>query len=161
MELYDRDRNGELFEVDSTIFADSLSYTTPGGKIVYGGGGIMPDVFIPYDTSGYSSYYRKIAYSRVLTEFTIDYLKKNRKSLTSKGLSNFNSQFSVNDMLFNSFVKFAKTKEITGSNSDILASKQRIKERIKEEIASGIWDESGREFIISQTNNDLKVVLEN
>jgi len=58
-------------------------------------------------------------------------------------------------------VKFAKTKEITGSNSDILASKQRIKERIKEEIASGIWDEAGREFIISQTNNDLKVVLEN
>lgn len=161
MELYDRDRNGELFEVDSTIFADSLSYTTPGGKIVYGGGGIMPDVFIPYDTSGYSSYYRKIAYSRVLTEFTIDYLKKNRKNLTSKGLGNFNAQFSVNDMLFNSFVKFAKTKEITGSNSDILASKQRIKERIKEEIASGIWDEAGREFIISQTNNDLKVVLEN
>ena len=161
MELYDRDKNGELFEVDSTIFVDSLRYTTEGGKIVYGGGGIMPDIFIPYDTVGYSTYFRKIAYSRVLTEFSIDYLKKNRKSLTSQGLENFNKNFVISNALFNSFVQFAQGKDISGTASELSASKIRLKQRLKEEIASGIWDEEGREFIISQTNNDLKVALEN
>ncbi len=161
MELYDRDRNGELFEIDSSIFVDSLKYITEGGKVVYGGGGIMPDVFIPYDTSGYSSYYRKIAYSRVLTEFAIDYLKDNRKDLTSKGLKNFYANFSISDRLFNSFVAFAKARDLTSNNSEIVASKIRLKQRLKQEIASGIWDEFGREYIISKTNNDLKVVLAN
>ncbi len=159
MELYDRDRNGELFEVDSTIFVDSLRYETEQGKIVYGGGGIMPDIFIPYDTSGYSSFYRKVAYSRVLTEFAIDYLKNNRKTLTAKGLEKYNEQFVINESLFSSFVAFAKKREITGNARDINTSKERIKQRLKEEIASGIWDEAGREYILSQTNNDLKVVL--
>lgn len=159
MELYDRDRNGELFEVDSSLFADSLKYVTEGGKTVYGGGGIMPDIFIPYDTAGFSSYYRKVAYSRVLTEFSIDYLKLHRKNLTSKGLENFKENFVVTESFFNSFVKFANGKEIIGSQADISASKTRIKQRLREEIASGIWDEAGREYINSDADNDVKVIL--
>ncbi len=161
MELYDRDRNGELFEVDSTIFVDSLRFETEGGKTVYGGGGIMPDVFIPYDTSGYSSYYRKVAYSRVFTEFSINYLKRNRKELTTKGLENYKNHFVVNESLFAAFVSFASKREISGTPQEIAVSKERIKQRLRQEIASGIWDESGREFILSQTNNDLKIVLKN
>ena len=56
-ELLSRYQHGELLSQDSIKFADSLRYTTPGGKIVYGGGGIMPDVFVPLDTAGTSDYY--------------------------------------------------------------------------------------------------------
>ena len=161
MELYDRDRNGELFKVDSSVFADSLKFITEGGKAVYGGGGIMPDYFIPFDTIGYSSFYRKIAYSRILTEFSIEYLSTHRRALSSKSLNHFLKNFKVTDAMYSDFVKFAKTRKINGSSQDIIKSKSRIKNRIKEEIASGIWDEEGREYINSRNNNDLKVVLEN
>ena len=140
---------------------DSLKFTTPKGKVVYGGGGISPDIFIPFDTAGYSSFYRKIAYSRVLTEFSINYLSENRKKLSDKSLNHYLKNFTVNDQLFNRFLAFAQSKKINGSSKDISTSKQRLRARIKEEIASGIWDEEGREYINSRTNNDLKIVLEN
>ncbi|MDA9261778.1 S41 family peptidase [Flavobacteriales bacterium] len=160
MEMYDREKSGELFALDSSVFVDSLKYTTPKGKIVYGGGGISPNVFIPFDTVGYSSYYRKIAYSRVLTEFSINYLSVHRKKLSDKSLNHYLKNFKVTDQLFNSFVAFAETKKIKGSSKDLSTSKLRLKSRIKEEIASGIWDEEGREYINSRTNKDLKVVLD-
>ena len=161
MELYDRDKNGELFALDSTVFVDSLKFTTPGGKVVYGGGGITPDVFIPYDTTGYSSFYRKVAYSRVITEFTINYLKTNRIRLTDKSLNHFLKKFVVTDRMYNDFIAFAKTRKVNGNPSDISKSKIRLSNRIKEEIASGIWDEEGREYVNSRNNNDLDVVLKN
>lgn len=159
MELYQRDRNGELFALDSSVFVDSLKYLTPKGKSVYGGGGITPDVFIPYDTSGYSSFYRKVAYSRVLTEFSMKYLSLHRARLTRESLNHFLKTFVVTDKLYTDFIAFAKTKNITGNLQDIAQSKKRLCQRIKEEIASGIWDEEGREYINSRSNNDLKVVL--
>jgi len=159
MELYDRDKNGELFEIDSTVFADSLKFITEGGKTVYGGGGIMPDVFIPYDTAGYSSFYRKIAYSRILTEYSIKYLSVHRRTLASKGLEHFYDNFNVNSVMFQDFLNFAKLRKVEGSYNDIQKSKSRIVQRIKEELASGIWDEEGREYVNSRHNNDIKEVL--
>jgi carboxyl-terminal processing protease len=161
MELYDRDRNGELFEVDSSVFIDSLKYITEGGKAVYGGGGIMPDIFIPFDTVGYSMYYRKIAYSRILTEYSIKYLAAHRNTLAKKSLNHYMQNFNISNEMFSEFVAFAKERGVTGTSSEINNSKKRLFERIKEEIASGIWDEEGREYIISRSNNDLKVLLEN
>lgn len=161
MELYDRDRNGEFFQLDSSVFVDSLKYETEGGKVVYGGGGIMPDVFIPYDTVGYSRFYRKIAYSRILTEFSIKYLSKHRRAISSKSLNYFLKNFVVTNELYKEFVSFAKEREVTGTATDIEKSKQRLSQRIKEEIASGIWDEEGREYINSRNNTDIEVVLEN
>lgn len=160
MEMYDRQQSGELFALDSSVFVDSLKFTTPKGKVVYGGGGISPDIFIPFDTAGYSPFYRKIAYSRVLTEFSINYLSNNRKRLSDKSLNHYLKNFKVTDVLFNKFLAFAKSKKITGTSNDIATSKQRLRARIKEEIASGIWDEDGREYVNSRTNNDLKKLME-
>jgi len=67
----------------------------------------------------------------------------------------------VTDNIYFYFVAFAKTKDITGSPSDIAKSKTRLSNRIKEEIASGIWDEEGREYVNSRNDNDLDVVLKN
>jgi hypothetical protein len=63
--------------------------------------------------------------------------------------------------MYNDFIAFAKTRKVNGNPSDISKSKIRLSNRIKEEIASGIWDEEGREYVNSRNNNDLDVVLKN
>ena len=74
--------NGEMESSDSIKFADSLKYTTPGGKVVYGGGGIMPDIFVPLDTTGISDYYIEIRNKGLLYRFALDYSDANRKELS-------------------------------------------------------------------------------
>lgn len=159
MELYDRDKNGELFHLDSSIYVDSLKYLTPAGKAVYGGGGITPDVFIPYDTSGYTMLFRKIAYTRAFSEFTLHYLDKHRSELKKMSLNDFTKNFSISEKMYNDFLVYSKTKDISYTSAEFEASKSRIKQRLKEEIASGIWDDEGRIYVHSRNDNDVQVVL--
>ena len=159
MELYDREKNGELFALDSSVFVDSLKFITPGGKAVYGGGGITPDIFIPYDTSGYTTLYRKIAYSRLISEYSIHYLDNNRAKLSSKSLNYFTKNFKVTDEIYSELLKMATTEKITFTKSEKIKSKKRISQRLKEEIASGIWDDEGRFYVNSKINRDLIKIL--
>ena len=69
-DIYHRVEEGELEYADSTHFDSSLKYVTPGGKIVYGGGGIMPDIFVPVDTSGYSKYYKKLTKKGLIYKYS-------------------------------------------------------------------------------------------
>lgn len=80
-ELNDRLEKGEFVSIDSLTFPDSLMYTTPKGRKVYGGGGIMPDVFVPFDTTRLSPYYVELSRKNIFNQFIADYLQKNRKSL--------------------------------------------------------------------------------
>ena len=159
MELYDRDKNGGLFELDSSIYVDSLKFLTPEGKAVYGGGGITPDVFIPYDTSGYTTLYRKIAYTQMFSEFTLSFLDRNRGVIQRKSLNHYLKTFSITDKVYKDFLSFATTKDITYSVGEASASERRIKQRLKEDIASGIWDDEGRLYIHSRSDSDVLEVL--
>lgn len=159
MELYDRDKNGELFHLDSSIYVDSLKYLTPAGKAVYGGGGITPDVFIPYDTSGYTLLYRKIAYSTIFSEFTLRYLDKNRNVLNKQSLNDFTKSFEVDAKTYNDFMVYVKSQEISFTPAESEASKNRIKQRLKQEVASGIWDDEGRIYVHSRNDNDIQIIL--
>lgn len=84
-ELLSRYQHGELLSQDSIKFADSLRYTTPGGKIVYGGGGIMPDVFVPLDTAGISDYYSEANGKGLINQFAYDYLDLHRRNYRVQG----------------------------------------------------------------------------
>lgn len=159
MELYDRDQNGELFELDSSIYVDSLKYTTPGGKEVYGGGGITPDVFIPYDTTGFSDFYRGLSYSTVFSEFSIQYLDANRKKWASGSLNSFVKNFTVTDKLFQELLAYAKERNVKFTDSEAQHSKERIKDRLKAEIASNIWDDEGRYYVNSRFDTDIQTIL--
>lgn len=77
----DRYESGELLNKDSIHFADSLKFKTPKGKVVYGGGGIMPDVFVPLDTMGRSKYLNEIYYNGIITDFCFEYADKHRAEL--------------------------------------------------------------------------------
>ncbi len=159
MELYDRDQNGELFELDSSMYVDSLKFLTPGGKAVYGGGGITPDVFIPYDTTGFSTFYRALSYSRIFSEYSIKYLDQNRSKWAKGSLNDFLKNFTVSEGLYSSFIAYAKSKDVKASPSEINHSKERIKQRLKESIASNIWDDEGRLYINTRYDKDVKAVL--
>ena len=95
--FYKRFTDGEMMSADSTHFPDSLKYKTLINKrTVYGGGGIMPDVFVAIDTSYNSAYFRKLAGKNILNSFALEYFDKNRTSLTGsyKTFDDFNRKFS-------------------------------------------------------------------
>ncbi len=80
--------HGEFEKKDSIHFNDSLKYTTPGGNTVYGGGGIMPDVFIPVDTSGYSNYFRDLRRNGIIYQYAFSFVDQYREQM--QGLKTHN-----------------------------------------------------------------------
>ena len=82
-DIWNRYRNNEFFSADSIHFADSLKRTTPGGKVVYGGGGIMPDVFVPADTTDVTKYFVEVAGRNILYRYTIEYADRHREALNA------------------------------------------------------------------------------
>jgi len=159
-DIMNRYENGELQELDSVVFENAEKFTTPGGRTVYGGGGIMPDLFIPIDTSGSSLYLSSLAYSAAYRDFCFDYVDKNRNKLKYKDAKAFNNQFSISENMFNEFVEYANTEH--GVEQDLFgikASKNRIKNQLKSEIATYMWDEEARFFISIPFDNDIQIAI--
>ena len=140
-EEYKRLENGELFSADSIKFADSLKFTTPGGKTVYGGGGIMPDVFIPIDTTERSSYLSKIVNSGLLSSFAFMYADKNRANLLKYGSpEQFVKNFSLNETVFNEFLSFLETKGVQKEANGIRKSGNLLKNQLAALIGRAIYN---------------------
>jgi len=107
-----RSKHGEFLTADSIKFPDSLKYQTAKGRTVYGGGGIMPDIFIPMDTTKYSSLFMEMYRKGVFNSFTMDYMEENRESLKAKypTIEDFKNNFNVSDALWKELMEYA-TKE--------------------------------------------------
>lgn len=134
--------NGEFYSKDSIQFPDSLLYKTlEKGRTVYGGGGIMPDIFVPYDTTSYTPYYGKLVRSGILNQFVLSYTDKNRASLQKKypTFEEFNDKFSVNDNMLEQLTVFAEKEKLERNESDLETSKGEIGTMIKALIARDLW----------------------
>ena len=143
-EYYHRFTDGELESSDSIKFADSLKFKTPGGKTVYGGGGIMPDVFIPLEKDLKLKYYNEAVNKGILYQFAFDYTDANRKSLKRFGsFEAFDRNFSVDQSVFASFVAYAAKNEVKGDRDLISAARPRIENLLKAYIARNIYDDKG------------------
>lgn len=143
-EELERFTHGELQNADSIKFADSLKYTTPGGKIVYGGGGIMPDEFVPIDTNGRSMYLNEVTYSGLLNQFSFDYADRNRSKLkTYNSFEKFNKSFAIDESILNEFIAFAEKNKVKRKEADIKKSTPILKVQLKALIARNIWNASG------------------
>lgn len=141
-DLSERVDNGELYAIDSTMFVDSLKFVTPKGKIVYGGGGIMPDVFVPYDSTGGSWYYTRLQISPVFSAFAFDFV--GNKRTTWKNAEDFNRSFQVTESLLAKFTAYAEAEHsIKKDRQGFITSKTLIKRAIKSEIARQLWLEEG------------------
>jgi carboxyl-terminal processing protease len=163
-EYYDdqnqRYTNGELYAPDSTLMVDSLKYKTPMGKIVYGGGGIMPDVFVPLDTSGSSWYLTELRYSPAFQNFAFDFVSNKRTKWN--GPKEFVNQFTVTDELLKQFTNYAeKALKIKFNPKEFAVSRSRIKEILKAEIARQLWTEAGYYQVMNATDNEVLKALKN
>jgi carboxyl-terminal processing protease len=160
-DLADRMAHGELESADSIHFADSLKYITPGGKTVYGGGGIMPDVFVPLDTSYLSSFYTDVVGKGILSQFAYDYVDQNRKLLsTFDDFNEFNAKFSVSEHLFADFVKYAVKQKAVNDEKAIKRSSEKIKLNLKALIARQFWKSEGYFPVINSGDATMKKAIE-
>ena len=144
--------SGELLYRDSIQINDSLRYTTPKGKYVYGGGGIIPDIFVGIDTTGYLSNF----FFRSITNFSFDYVDKNRKLLNdSWTLDLFLANFDKNNSVFESYL--SKISDISSLSID---TKEKINFYVKATIAREIFGDEGFYRSIQKDDAMLQKVLE-
>jgi carboxyl-terminal processing protease len=158
--IYERFHNMEQLVADSIHFADSLKYTTKSGRIVYGGGGIMPDFFVPVDTSGNSEYYNSIYRKGFIYSFAYNYADENRKTLSSLTKADeFDNYLDKNNVL-DEFVKYAAGKGIPRDNQGLKTSSLIITTQLKAYIARNIIGEEGFYPIIKKIDNTLLRAIE-
>ncbi len=160
-DLYDRYENGEMQNIDSSVFEKSSKFITKGGKTVYGGGGIMPDIFVPIDTAGTSFYLTSLNYSEAYRNFSFDYLDKNRAKFNFKDEVAFNDNFMISDQLLDEFLDYAeKTEKIYRNESELNRSKEIIKNNLKAEIATYLFDTSARFLVNVPFDKEVQVAIE-
>ena len=157
-DYYDRMLSGELMNEDSMDVDESMKYTTPGGRTVYGGGGIYPDVFIPNDTAGASYYLTALYYAGVFNHYAIKYLDFRRSKF--KDFDKFNRTFKVTAGMFDEFIAYASSLGVIEDPYDIVTSRFVIKNRIKAEIARHIWQEDGYYMVYLEDDLDVQRALE-
>jgi carboxyl-terminal processing protease len=143
-DFYERFHNGEIQSADSIHFNDSLKYMTVGGRAVYGGGGIMPDIYVPYNSDDYPEYYNKLLDRGLIFRFAFRYTDSHRQELSAySGFKDFDKNFEIGDRLFEEFVTYAADKGIAKDRKGIRDSKERIKILMKSFIARNIYDDDG------------------
>jgi carboxyl-terminal processing protease len=159
-DIYKRALGGELAEQDSIMFPDSLKFTTPGGNTVYGGGGIMPDIFVPVDTSGYSDYYYDLTRKGLIYTFALNYADQNRKKLNE-----FTDYKQINDYLnksniLNEFIKYSVNEGVQYNRSEFKISEKIIFTMLKAYTARNIIDNDGYFPIMKDVDIDVLKAIE-
>lgn len=142
-EAYSRYTNGELYTSDSIKLNDSLVFETAKGRVVYGGGGITPDYFVPLDTSENSAYVNRLFSTNSMQEFTVKYADENKERLEKMGLSGFRKSFKVSDSILEDLVSSAEKNGLPRNGKQFKKSKNLIRLLTKAYIARGIWDNEG------------------
>lgn len=171
-DLIERYNRGELMHEDSISFPDSLRYYTINKRRpVYGGGGIMPDIFVPLDTTIYTKYHRNLAAKNVLNDFVLNYMEKNRTKLETQyqvkndkkkelGFEDYLKNFNITDADLKT-IKEAGDKEKVEFNEDQYKQSQSIiKKQIKAMIARDLWDTSEYYQIMNEENPIFKKGVE-
>ncbi|KAF0199194.1 MAG: carboxyl-terminal processing protease [Bacteroidetes bacterium] len=161
-DLTKRFEHGEFVSADSIRFPDSLKYYTPSRRVVYGGGGIMPDVFVPLDTTATSKYYTDILRKGLMNDFVIGYMEKNRDVLRSQypDINTFRTGFTVDDKFLTEFTDFAATREVPTDQEGIEKSGSEIRHVLKGLIARNMFDVSAYFEVISPIDHELMRAVE-
>lgn len=156
-DIIDRYNHGELQSADSIHFADSLKHTTLRlHRTVYGGGGIMPDVFVPLDTTQYTDYHRRLVAKGIIPQFALRYVDKNRADLKAQypDAQKFIKEFTVTDEMLNNLVDAGKAEKIDFDKSQFAKSKEMLRTFVKAAIANDLFS-TGAYFQIVNEQNDI------
>lgn len=156
-DIIDRYNHGELQSADSIHFADSLKHTTLRlHRTVYGGGGIMPDVFVPLDTTQYTDYHRRLVAKGIIPQFALRYVDKNRADLKAlyPDAQKFIKEFTVTDEMLNNLVDAGKAEKVDFDKSQFAKSKEMLRTFVKAAIANDLFS-TGAYFQIVNEQNDI------
>ena len=151
--------NGEMFSADSISFPDSLKFKTLiNGRTVYGGGGIMPDIFVSLDTSHLYRYYNRVQRNQLINNFSLEYLDKNRNSLIKKypDFNQFNQKFNATDEMIENIVETGVQEGIDRDQESINFTQEQMKQEIKAIIARDLFS---RNHFYQVLNNDDKTII--
>lgn len=186
MDMLDRLNSGELMSADSIHFADSLQYTTKRGRIVYGGGGIMPDVYVPLDTTRYTALHRELAAKSCVNTTVLKWVDLNRKQIMKEydvatyrkakakqadnknydpndltaGFERFKQNFTVPQDMLEILIAKAKDAKIEYTDSAFQATLPMLNLQLKALVARDLWDMSEYFQIINATNEIYQQGLE-
>jgi len=158
-EEYDRYKKGELLNADSIHFADSLKFHTPGGKTVYGGGGIMPDVFVPLDTAERNHYVNNLLYHGIARDYILEYADTRRDMLHKTGFDKFFSEFD-SEALLKGFISYAETKGYKTDAAALEKGRPFLLNYLKATLARIVWDEESFYRILNIRDKTLNKALE-
>ncbi|MBR4028889.1 MAG: S41 family peptidase [Alistipes sp.] len=144
MDLVNRINHHELFSKDSIHFDESMKFKTVAGRTVYGGGGIMPDIFIPVDTTKVSDFYNEVWDKNILYRYTLDFADRNRAKFDGvKTLEELDRVLDESDIMAD-FLKYAERNGATPTEGDLAKSKEVIMTQIRAYIGrNALSDESG------------------
>ena len=161
-EKYSRYNSGESFNADSMKFNSKESYQTLlKERIVYGGGGIIPDHFVPLDTTGTSTYFNKLIRKGIFNQFALSWVNKNRESLEKKypNFDKFNSKFDTQKAV-NELIKYAEAEGLAFKEDQYNKAKHVIHTRLKANIAQDLYNYKKFYQVINSLNNALEKSLE-
>jgi carboxyl-terminal processing protease len=152
-DLIDRENNGELFSADSIKINKDNPYKTASGRLVYGGGGIIPDFFVPLDTTYNSLYLRKLYASNQFSDYCYNYADNNMSSLKNyKSAEDFVANYKVDENMLSDFVKFAASHGVPLDQNGYTISKKEIAIQLKSFMARIAWDDEGLYRVINQND---------
>jgi carboxyl-terminal processing protease len=144
--------HGEFFNADSIKFNDSLKYETVKGRTVYGGGGIMPDYFVPWDTTMISPYVNRIFGTDSHRELLIGYLENNRKNFDNMSFEDYYENFEVSDAMLQELIGIAEKNDVKFEEKDYNKSKEYLKTLIKAHLGRSLYDDNAFYKIINDIN---------
>lgn len=154
-----RFESGELTDSIKLNFPDSLKFSTSKGRTVYGGGGIIPDVFIPIDTSAMSDYYSEIRRKGLLNKFTLHYVDKHRAELKQfyPDVESFNKNFDYKGDFMAEFVAYAEKDEVKKSEEDLARSAELIGIQLKSLIARNLFNGEAFYYVYNPLLDDAYI----
>lgn len=160
-DLTNRMEHGELVHPDSIKFPDSLKYKTPAGRVVYGGGGIMPDIFMPLDTTKYSDYYVKLIRKNVFSMFVLDMMQTRREEFQKQYtlIDDYRKGFKTDDAFMKTFFDYAESL-VPFEQAGYDQSKAIIQTIIRAHIARSLFGQEAYFVIIGEIDEELNKAIE-
>ena len=163
-ELDNRYKHGELYSADSIHFADSLKYQTlRQHRTVYGGGGIMPDYFVPLDTLQFTRFHRMLNAKSIIINANLRYVDNNRKTLKNryKTFDDFNTRFTVPQSLIDAILKEGEAQQIKPKDqAELKRTLPLLRIQLKALVARDLWDMDEYFQIMNETNHVVRKALE-
>jgi len=160
MDLHNRAKHGEMYNADSIQTDDTTTYKTKSGKIVYGGGGIYPDEFIPLDTTHYTSWFKKVSRSEYIFDFCFQFTDRNREKLEPMKTHQEIITWLESQSILKQYVSFTIAKGIPNSNKESDDVKSHLKWEIYSLIVRNILDDEGYYPVIQNIDVPLQKAID-